>query len=38
MRADDVANGSLDDHLGWGILLRIMLYFEKLISNIVTML
>jgi len=35
--ANSTADGSLGDHLGWKMLLRIILYFEKLVSVIVNM-
>ena len=36
--ADSAADGSLGDHLGWRMLLRIVLYFEKkLVYDIVNM-
>ena len=35
--ADGVVDGSLGDHLGWRMLLGIVLYFEKFVSDIVNM-
>jgi len=35
--ADSAADGSLGDHLGWRMLLRIVHYFEKLVYDIVNM-
>ena len=35
--ANGVADGSFGDHLGWRMLLRIILYFEKLVYDIVNM-
>ena len=35
--ANSAADGSLGDHLGWGMLLGIVHYFEKLVYDIVNM-
>jgi len=37
MGADGAVDRSLGDHLSWRMLLRIVLYFEKLVSDIVNM-
>jgi len=37
MGADSAADGSLGDHLGWRMLLGIVLHFEKLVYDIVSM-
>jgi len=35
--ANGDADGSVGDHLGWRMLLRIILYFKKLVFDIVNM-